>query len=150
MRIAASTIGPDENYHTQKYGAESANGDDNGARSKVSPPCDAQTCKQQIGLPGRRPPAHVETALLARIDFEASRFFNSCIATAVDKNGENRGAGISTGGVAMDEAVARENIKHFRKLLETETDETKRKTIAQLLIEEGAKLERAIQRKSKR
>ena len=50
----------------------------------------------------------------------------------------------------MDEAVARENIKHFRKLLETETDETKRKTITQLLNEEGAKLEKAIQRKRKR
>lgn len=32
----------------------------------------------------------------------------------------------------MYEAIARENIKHFRKLLETE----KRKTITQLLLEE--------------
>jgi len=32
------------------------------------------------------------------------------------------------------------NIKHYRKLLETETDTAKRGTIAQLLAEEEAKL----------
>jgi hypothetical protein len=47
----------------------------------------------------------------------------------------------------MDEAIARENIEHFRKLLETETDQAKRKTIAQLLSEEEVKLEKALRRK---
>jgi hypothetical protein len=61
----------------------------------------------------------------------------------------NRGAGISTEGVAMDEAIARENIKHFRKLLETETDEAKRKTLLTLLSEEEGKLAKSIQRKKK-
>ena len=32
------------------------------------------------------------------------------------------------------------NIKHFRKLLESETDAVKRRTVAQLLAEEEAKL----------
>jgi ABC-type uncharacterized transport system auxiliary subunit len=72
------------------------------------------------------------------------------MATAFDENGRSRGAGISTEGVAMDEAIARENIKHFRKLLETETEEAKRKTIVQLLNEEEAKLAKAIQLKRKR
>ena len=40
----------------------------------------------------------------------------------------------------MDEAVARLNIKHYRKLLTTETDKAKRETLLQLLTEEEAKL----------
>jgi hypothetical protein len=47
----------------------------------------------------------------------------------------------------MDEAIARENIKHFRKLLETEADDAKRKTLLQLLSEEEVKLEKALRRK---
>jgi hypothetical protein len=39
-----------------------------------------------------------------------------------------------------DEAIARLNIEHFRKLLSTETDETKRQTILRMLAEEEAKL----------
>jgi hypothetical protein len=50
----------------------------------------------------------------------------------------------------MDEAIARENIKHFRKLLETETDQAKRKMIIQLLSEEDVKLAKAVERKKKR
>ena len=40
----------------------------------------------------------------------------------------------------MDRAVARLNIEHYRRLLETEADETKRQTIRRLLAEEEAKL----------
>jgi hypothetical protein len=40
----------------------------------------------------------------------------------------------------MDRAVARLNIEHYRRLLATETDETKRQTIIRLLAEEKAKL----------
>ncbi len=40
----------------------------------------------------------------------------------------------------MDRAVARLNIEHYRRLLATETDETKRQTIIRLLAEEEAKL----------
>lgn len=47
----------------------------------------------------------------------------------------------------MDEAIARENIKHFSKLLETETDPAKRKTLMQLLSEEEVKLQKALRRK---
>jgi hypothetical protein len=50
----------------------------------------------------------------------------------------------------MDAAIARENIKHFRKLLETEADEAKRKTIMQLLREEEVKLAMAAERKKRR
>jgi hypothetical protein len=50
----------------------------------------------------------------------------------------------------MDEAIARENIRHFRKLLETEADEAKRKTIMQLLTEEEVKLAMATDRKKRR
>ena len=50
----------------------------------------------------------------------------------------------------MDEAIARENIKHFRKLLETEAEEAKRKTIMQLLTEEEVKLAMATDRKKRR
>jgi hypothetical protein len=47
----------------------------------------------------------------------------------------------------MDEAIARENIKHFRKLLETETDGAKRRMLTQLLSEEEVKLAKALHRK---
>lgn len=42
----------------------------------------------------------------------------------------------------MDRTVARLNIEHYRRLLETETDETKRLMIVRLLAEEDAKLGR--------
>ena len=42
--------------------------------------------------------------------------------------------------VAMDRAVARLNIEHYRELLATETDKDKRETILRLLAEEEAKL----------
>jgi hypothetical protein len=50
----------------------------------------------------------------------------------------------------MDEWIARLNIEHFRKLLATELDETKRKTLLQLLAEEERKLEAALRRASER
>lgn len=40
----------------------------------------------------------------------------------------------------MDSTVAKLNIEHFRKLLETEKDSVKRATILALLSEEEAKL----------
>jgi hypothetical protein len=40
----------------------------------------------------------------------------------------------------MDKSIARLNIDHFRKLLAEETDETKRRTLQQLLAEEEARL----------
>ena len=40
----------------------------------------------------------------------------------------------------MDRSVARLNVEHFRRLLATETDETRRKTLQRLLAEEEAKL----------
>ncbi len=43
----------------------------------------------------------------------------------------------------MDRTVARLNIQHFRKILESETDPAKRQTIERLLAEEEAKLARA-------
>ena len=43
----------------------------------------------------------------------------------------------------MDRTVADLNIAHFKKLLETETDPVKRKTLQRLLAEEEAKLARA-------
>lgn len=39
-----------------------------------------------------------------------------------------------------DATIARLNIEHFKSLLATETDETKRKMIIRLLAEEEAKL----------
>ena len=41
---------------------------------------------------------------------------------------------------AMDKAVAQLNIEHYRKLLCTKTDLTKRPTLGRLLAEEQAKL----------
>ena len=43
----------------------------------------------------------------------------------------------------MDRTVADLNIAHFKKLLSTETDPTRRQTLEKLLAEEEAKLERA-------
>jgi len=40
----------------------------------------------------------------------------------------------------MDKRVARLNIEHYRKLLGTEVDEAKRRTLQRLLAEEEAKL----------
>ncbi len=40
----------------------------------------------------------------------------------------------------MDRTVARLNIEHYRRLLATETDESKRKMLQKLLAEEEAKL----------
>jgi hypothetical protein len=40
----------------------------------------------------------------------------------------------------MDVAIAKANIEHFKKLLETETDETKRAVLKRLLAEEELKL----------
>lgn len=42
----------------------------------------------------------------------------------------------------MDRSVARLNIEHYRMLLATETDETRRQTLLRLLSEEEAKLAR--------
>jgi hypothetical protein len=39
----------------------------------------------------------------------------------------------------MDRTVARLNIEHYKRLLATETDETKRQTLTRLLAEEEAK-----------
>ena len=41
---------------------------------------------------------------------------------------------------AVDKTVARLNIEHYRRLLATETDETRRRMLLQLLAEEEAKL----------
>lgn len=40
----------------------------------------------------------------------------------------------------MDELIARLNIEHYRKVLATEADETKRQTLLRLIAEEKAKL----------
>jgi len=40
----------------------------------------------------------------------------------------------------MDETIAKLNIEHYEKLLASETDSTRRATIARLLAEEEAKL----------
>ena len=40
----------------------------------------------------------------------------------------------------MDKFIARHNIEHYRKLLTTEQDETRRREILRLLTEEEAKL----------
>lgn len=40
----------------------------------------------------------------------------------------------------MDRTVAHLNVEHFRRLLASETDEAKRKTLQRLLAEEEAKL----------
>ena len=40
----------------------------------------------------------------------------------------------------MDKTVARLNVEHYRKLLATEQDEARRRTILRLLAEEEAKV----------
>lgn len=40
----------------------------------------------------------------------------------------------------MDRTVAHLNIEHYRRLLEKETDETRRQTLLRLLAEEEAKI----------
>lgn len=40
----------------------------------------------------------------------------------------------------MDRSVARLNIEHYRRLLEKETDQSRRQTLLRLLAEEEAKL----------
>jgi hypothetical protein len=50
----------------------------------------------------------------------------------------------------MDRSVARLNIDHYRRLLATETDETKRQTILRLLAEEEAKLAAAQKKHNER
>jgi hypothetical protein len=47
---------------------------------------------------------------------------------------------MSNGARAVDRAVARLNIEHYRRLLANETDEVRRQTILRLLAEEEAKL----------
>ena len=50
----------------------------------------------------------------------------------------------------MDVAIAKANIEHFNKLLETETDENKRAVLKRLLVEEKLKLAAALKRRSER
>ncbi len=47
----------------------------------------------------------------------------------------------------MDENIARANIAHFRKLLETTTEQAKRGMLLQLLSEEELKLQAAVEAK---
>jgi hypothetical protein len=49
--------------------------------------------------------------------------------------------------VGTMDKIARLNIEHFKRLLERETDETKRKMILRLLAEEEAKLKALLQDK---
>ncbi len=46
----------------------------------------------------------------------------------------------SEGVMEMTIAIACLNIEHYKHLLETETDDTKRQTLMQLILEEEAKL----------
>ena len=46
----------------------------------------------------------------------------------------------------MERTIANFNIEQFRQKLETETDETKRRTLVQLLSEEQAKLAALIEK----
>jgi len=50
----------------------------------------------------------------------------------------------------MDVAIAKANIEHFKKLLETETDEKKRAVLKRLLAEEELKLTAALKGRSER
>jgi hypothetical protein len=50
----------------------------------------------------------------------------------------------------MDEGIARANIKHFKGLLATETEEAKRKVLLDLLAEEERKLAAALSHKRKK
>ena len=49
----------------------------------------------------------------------------------------------------MDEFIAKENIKHFRKKLASETDEAKCKNLCELLAEEEAKLAKILAKSNK-
>lgn len=50
----------------------------------------------------------------------------------------------------MDESIARANLKHFKTLLETEADPSKRTILLKLLAEEEEKLSAALERKRKK
>ncbi len=50
----------------------------------------------------------------------------------------------------MDVAIAKANIEHFNKLLETETDEKKRGLLERLLVEEQLKLAAALKGRHER
>ncbi len=50
----------------------------------------------------------------------------------------------------MDAAIAKANIEHFKKLLETETDAAKRGVLERLLAEEELKLAAALKGRSDR
>jgi len=50
----------------------------------------------------------------------------------------------------MDVAIAKANIEHFNKLLETETDEKKRGLLERLLVEERLKLAAALKGRHER
>jgi hypothetical protein len=52
--------------------------------------------------------------------------------------------------VLMDKYIAKANIEHFKKLIEAETDEQKRRVLEHLLAEEELKLAAAIKRRSDR
>ena len=47
-------------------------------------------------------------------------------------------------GRAMDETIARLNIDHYRRLLDNEPDEIRRKAILRRMDEEQSKLERKL------
>ena len=47
----------------------------------------------------------------------------------------------------MDEFLAKANIEHFKTLLRTETDESKRRIVQQLLADEELKLAAALRRR---
>ena len=47
---------------------------------------------------------------------------------------------LASDAVTLESMVARLNIKHYRKVLSEEIDETKRQTLLQLIAEETAKL----------
>ena len=50
----------------------------------------------------------------------------------------------------MDVEIAKANIEHFKKLLETETDEQKRSVLERLLAEEKSKLATALKRQNEK
>ncbi len=60
------------------------------------------------------------------------------------------GTAQSKTGVSMDAEIAKANIAHFKKLLETETDEARREVIRRLLAEEESKLDAALKGESER
>jgi hypothetical protein len=50
----------------------------------------------------------------------------------------------------MDEYIAKANIEHFKKLIEAETDENKRRFLQRLLAEQQLKLAAALKRRNER